>query len=119
MAVVRLKEDILDKEAAIEFFADLYGGEHHIPGYRDGVKPFGEGWSVNSAGDLSTFDFNTLTRLVLMAHDRCIRASVLPGGPGKIKIAIWQRQRTGSYSQRHPTLEEALTAWRANHNEAA
>jgi hypothetical protein len=29
-----------------------------------------------------------------------------------IKISFWQRQRTGDFSQRHPTIEDAITTTR-------
>lgn len=91
------------------FSADYFFGEHHIP--RSGIKPYGDGWYVNYAGDLSTFDSDALTRLVFLAHDMCFRASVTPSGPGKIKIAIWKRDRIGRLSERHPNIYEALDTW--------
>ena len=100
-------------EDGMDFFADFYFGAHHIPSK---VKPWGSGWCVNHNGDLSTFDFDKLTRLVFLAHDRCVRVSIQQGGPGSVKIMIWQRYaRTGSMSERHPTIDEALELWRKNH----
>lgn len=97
-------------EQAIEFFSELYFGKHHIPAK---VLPWGDGWCVNHYGDLSTFDFDTLTRLVFLAHDSCIRVELSQGGPRAIKIAIWKREgRTGRIYDRHPTIETALEAWR-------
>ncbi len=95
------------------FFSELYHGVHHIPGK---IKAFGQGWSVNHYGELSTFDFDTMTRLVFMAHDRCMRASVMQSGPNMVKIVVWQREgRIGSFCCRHPTIEEALEIWREKH----
>lgn len=96
----------LTLEDATNFFSEFYQGEHHIPGK---VKPFGDGWVVNhDRGGMSTYDFNQLTKLVLMAHDKCIRVEIIPCSPRHLKIAIWQRQREGSMSQRHPTIETAI-----------
>ena len=103
----------MTREEAIAFFAEFYCGEHHIP--RKGLKPCGNGWSVNHRGSLATFDFNTLTRLVFLAHDRCVRVEIMHGGPGSLKIGIWQRDRNGSSTQRHPTITEALETWREKH----
>ena len=104
----------LTKEEAIDFFAELYGGKHHIP--RGGVKDFGCGFSVNHYGDLSTFDFDKLTRLVFLAHDRCIRVEVSNSGPRMVKISIWKRHgREGDMWYRHPTIEQALALWRRYH----
>lgn len=100
------------KEAEL-FFSELYFGKHHIPSK---ITPFGEGWCVNHWGDLSTFDFDTLTRLVLLAHDYCIRASIEQSGPRMVKIIIWKREgREGSISSRHPTIEEVFLKWRERH----
>ena len=102
-------------EEAEEFFSELYLGKHHFPSK---IKPYGQGWHINHWGDLSTFDFDTLTRLVFLAHDSCTRVEISQGGPRAVKIAIWKRQRTGSIYERHPTIEDALKTWR-KHNKGA
>lgn len=101
------EKEILTYDEAIKFFAELYNGEHHIPDQK--CFPFGQGFIVkHDRGDLATFDFDMLTRLVLMAHRDCYRASVFPFGTNKLKIAIWKRTREGSFSHRHPTIEQAI-----------
>lgn len=95
----------LSKEEAAAFFAKFYRGEHHFPSE---IMPYGEGWSMSHPGTLSSYDFDDLTRLVFLAHDRCIRVEVSQGGPGRLRIAIWQRKREGSMYERHPTIEQAL-----------
>lgn len=102
-----MKEQMTQAEA-MEFFGVLYLGNHHVPK----LTEFGYGWAVKHTGDLSTFDFDFLTRLVFLAHDRCIRAEVMQGGPRAVKIGIWKRVREGSMSQRHPTINAALDLWR-------
>jgi hypothetical protein len=103
----------LTQEEATAFFAELYMGEHHIPAE---IKKWGPAWCINDHGDLSTYDFNMLTRLVFLAHDKCYRASVMNSGPRMVKIAIWKRkQREGNICERHPTIEEALEKWRKRH----
>lgn len=100
----------LTKEEAIEFFADFFGGDHHFPGP---VKEFGNGWCISGLlGDLGTYDFNQLTRFVIACHDKCYRGSVMAAGPNKLKLAIWKRQREGSMSKRHPTIEQAIEKYR-------
>lgn len=101
---------------AEEFFGMVFRGRHHIPSE---VKPFGRGWKVNARfGALSTFDFDDLTRLVFLAHDRCVRVEIVQGGPGRVGIAIWKRHcREGDFCERHPTIERALAAWRERYPE--
>lgn len=96
----------LTKEEATAFFSELYYGEHHLPSK---VKEFGYGFVVEDFAGMATFDSSTLTRLVIMAHDQCIRAEIRPSNPRTMKICIWKRQgREGEMSLRHPTLEQAI-----------
>ncbi|MCK9570813.1 hypothetical protein M0R72_17825 [Candidatus Pacearchaeota archaeon] len=99
----------LSKEEATAFFADWYRGEHHFPSK---IQPYGDGWSMSHIGSVATFDFDDLTRLVLLAHEKCIRAQIEQGGPNRVKIAIWKREREGSLFERHPTIEQAIEAFR-------
>jgi hypothetical protein len=61
---------------------------------------------------LSTWDFNHLTRLVILAHDECIRVDVSPCAPRYLAIMMHPRVREGAMSQRHPTIEDAIAAVR-------
>lgn len=101
--------------AALDFFATLYRGEHHIP---NRLRDDGRGvWSVSHyAGTtgLSTFDADELTRLVFLAHDRSVRAWLTAGGPGRIRISIQARDaEVDSVSDGHPSVEEALEKFRS------
>ena len=98
----------LSKEEAVTFFSAFYRGEHHFPSE---LKPYGEGWSMSHFGSLATFDFDELTRLVFLAHDRCIRVEISQGGPNRLRIAIWKREREGPQYARHPTIQEAAEAF--------
>jgi len=94
-------------EEAKDFFSEFYKGDHHIPG-RNPIE-FGEGWYINhDRGGLSTWDFDSLTKIVLMAHKYCVRVEIKPCTPRILKIAIWRRQREGRMYQSHPTIEQAL-----------
>ena len=97
------------EEEATEFFAEFYRGEHHFPSK---IKKFGEGWAMSHFGAMATFDFDELSRLVFLAHDRCIRVQIEQGGPNRIRIAIWRRVREGDRYNRHPTLEQAIEGFR-------
>lgn len=99
----------LTEEEARLFFAEFYRGEHHFP---EELKKYGPGWAITDCNSLSTFDFDGLTRLVLMAHEQCIRVEVSPASPNRIRIAIWKREREGDTYQRHPTIEQAIESFR-------
>lgn len=93
--------------------ADLFFGFNHIPGTIkkdwDGIKV-----AVDTPSWAATFDYDGLTRAVVMAHDRMIRLELSPGGPHRIKIRLQKRHtREGEVRKKHPTLEEAVTGIRA------
>lgn len=100
----------MEKQIAIDFFSEFYYGEHHIP---NEIKPCGYGWMVNhDRGSLSTYDFNQLTRLVLMAHEKCIRVEVNPIRNGILQIKLHQREKEGTIMTSHPTIEKAISDFR-------
>lgn len=68
-----------------------------------------EYWVTNHCGDLSTFDYDILTRLVIQAHDECVRVNISASGPRLVKITISARNgREGCFSEKHPTIERAI-----------
>lgn len=97
---------ILEKAEATKYFGILFGGEHHIPSE---LKEWGSGWSVIYRGDLATYDYDMLTRMVVLSHEMCLRGSIANGGPRGLKIIVHKRDRNGdNMSKRHPTLEENI-----------
>lgn len=102
---------ILTREAALDFFATLYRGEHHLPSE---MRNDGRGvWSVGHFGGVATFDYDELTRLVFLAHDRCVRAWILAAQPRHVRIFITARERgAGDMSTDHPTIDQALAKFR-------
>lgn len=95
-------------EAAAErVLARAYAGIHHVEGWSR-RRPWGDGLVVTVPGGLSTYDFDVLTRLVVAAHDECVRVQIEPGGPRQLRLAFHVRQREGSMFERHPTIEEAV-----------
>lgn len=96
--------------------AEAFLGWHHLPNWKT-IRPYGSGVAVNHYGGYwATFDFDRLTRLVFLAHDRCIRAEFEGSGPGLIRLVLHKRHsRDGRMSEKHPTIEQALSAWRLHH----
>lgn len=95
-----------------EMLADLFGGFHHLHGK---VHEWGDGIKFNSstAGNkFATYDFNTLTTAVIMAHDRCIRFAIEPSGPGLLALVLHKRPyREGHKFERHPEIQEAIDTY--------
>lgn len=101
-----------DQWECFEMLCDLRRGPHHILGT---VKPCNpSGIQVNErTGGLASFDFDELTRAIVMAHDRMIRFSVTPSGPGMLRLVLHKRHtREGQMSARHPTLEDHVASIR-------
>lgn len=68
--------------------------------------------------ELSTFDFDHLTRLVILAHDECVRVSIAPRTFRHLGISMWSgRSREGGMASRHPTIEQAVADLRAQRKE--
>jgi hypothetical protein len=90
------------------------GGIYNAPMCHEKVE-----WNYGLAGvsctwaqDLATFDFDQLTRLVLLCHEARIRCCIDPAGPRLLRLSFWQRASAGSLATRHPSIDEAVTAFR-------
>lgn len=101
---------------AEDFFSVVYRGKHHIPSK---IRDDGGGvWSVShytGGSGLATFDFDELTVMVILAHDRCVRLWIKPGGARALRICIAKRDRRlglEDVALWHPTIEEAVAKFR-------
>lgn len=103
--------EALTRDKAIAFFSRLYHGKHHFPSE---MRDDGDGvFSVSHYGEISTFDYDALTRLVLLAHEHCVRAWISASGPKRVRIWIQQRAPSSTdISHGHPTIEQAIEKFR-------
>lgn len=102
-----------------KFLADVYGGFHHVCGDIQSSGPDGVFIELDHIS-LATYDFNEMTKIVLMSHERCIRFGVT--GPRMeekehdghtyevpvMTVVVSKRKRDGQMHERHPTLEAAI-----------
>lgn len=96
----------LTKEEATQFFIEFYCGEHHFPSE---LKRFGHGWAILDHNELASFDYNHLTRLVVMAHDKSIRVGIQPASNRALRITLHKREKGSTNDMnRHPDLESAI-----------
>ena len=100
-----------DQWQCAKMFADVCRGFHHVNGT---FKEFGSGVAIHtSLSGWATWDYDNLTRLVVMAHDRMIRVDLLHSGSRMYGFALWKRHtRDGDMSKRHPTIEDAVSMCR-------
>jgi len=100
------------RKRAENVLAATFRGLHHVP-HLHRAKWGESNLRVTLHGTLATFDFDELTRLVVAAHDQCIRAELVPLGR---HLGLWlhDRKREGEVWDRHPELEEHV-AWLRSH----
>ena len=88
----------------------FFGGFHHMNVSK--VKEYGRGIGYghhSSHFSAATYDYDGLTRLVLLAHQRCIRIGFDPSGPGMLKLCLFKRKTNGtSMNERHPSLDDLI-----------
>ena len=97
-----------DQIYCYDMLCDLFKGEQRIIGK---VKPSGStnGIMINTTSSMwATFDYDGLTRAVVMAHDRAIRFEIQSSGPNMLKLLLHRRGKKGAMYERHPTMQEAL-----------
>lgn len=62
---------------------------------------------------MATFDFNQMTRLVILAHDYCVRVEVSARTVRYLELMFHDRKPDGiEIWERHPTIEAAIAAVR-------
>lgn len=86
-------------------------GLHHVPDSQLRKADWANEHWIQLAwyGPLSTFDGDELTRLVVLAHDRCVRVELRPCNGRYVYLGFSPRAgREGSIFERHPTIEDAL-----------
>ncbi|MDA1378723.1 hypothetical protein PCI56_01190 [Plesiomonas shigelloides subsp. oncorhynchi] len=93
------------------FLNRLFRGFHHVPAQ---PKPAGRGIEINFRPYcLSTFDYDHLTKLVIMSHNWCVRSQIAASGPGLVKLQLFKRSaREGDVSDRHPDMQQALEKYK-------
>lgn len=78
--------------------------------FRDGKYPFVR--VVWGSHRMATWDFNGLTLLVFLCHEARIRGDIRPCAPNRFELHFHPRTADGGFSERHPNLDEAVSAFR-------
>lgn len=90
---------------AEEVLAFAFRGIHHVESRRI-KRESPTQITYTHYGDLSTYDWDQLTRLVVAAHSLAVRVEISAASPRYIRIRLSERVRDGGMTDRHPTLEE-------------
>jgi hypothetical protein len=62
--------------------------------------------------ELSTYDFNRLTLLVIACHEEAVRVEISGRAKNHLQLMFHKRRRNGSVFERHPTIEQAIASYR-------
>lgn len=94
-----------------DFLGELFCGIYHLDlGALNRVE-WGNTYFINiSIGwkTWSTYDFDLLTRLVFLSHRMALRVELQPTRNQYIRLLFHQRKRSGGFSERMPTLAQAV-----------
>lgn len=108
-----------DQKECFELLCDIHGGGNHVFGKIYPMQSHGIYINSTCSHYMSTFDFDNLTRAVVLAHDRMIRFQIEPSGPNMLKLCFSKRKsREGRMHERHPTIESAIIDIRKQYGEA-
>jgi hypothetical protein len=104
-------------ENVADLLNDVWSGIYHI----DGKSLSKVDWTNNDwirisiFGGLNSYDDDKLTRLVVLAHDRCLRLEINPCNFNHLELLFHQRDRVADFYHRMPTMEDHLELIRKNH----
>ena len=95
------------------FLCRLFRGFHHCPEIKQsncGQRNI----AVNTRTSyFANYDYDYLTKMVIMSHNWGVRCSVSGSGPGMFKITLWKRHsRDGDVCDRMPTIEEMVNTYK-------
>ena len=95
------------------FLCRLFKGFHHCPEIKQsncGVRNI----VINTRTSyFATYDYDHLTKAVIMAHNWGVRLCISGSGPGMFKISIWKRHlRDGDISERIPTIDDMVEKYK-------
>lgn len=99
-----------------DLLGDLFSGLYHLDGAEKVDWANDHHIEVRVAyKEWASVDSNLLTKLVFLAHDRCLRVSISPRSAHAQTLLFHQRRRAGGTWERHPTIEQALALYREYH----
>jgi hypothetical protein len=90
------------------------GGIYNAPINWNRVEWSDRALSLTWARSLATWDFRQLTLLVFGMHTARLRCEIDAAARGYFRFHISPRRPDGGMADRHPDLDEAVTAWNAS-----
>ena len=95
------------------FLCRLFQGFHHCPDIKQS-NCGSRNIIVNTRTHyFANYDYDYLTKMVIMAHNWGVRCSISGSGPGMFKIGLWKRSsRDGDVCDRMPTIEDMIDKYK-------
>ena len=95
------------------FLCRLFKGFHHCPEIKQsncGVRSI----VINTrTAYFANYDYDYLTKAVIMAHNWGVRISISGSGPGMFKMSLWKRHtREGDMCERMPTIDSMVEKYK-------
>lgn len=106
------------QSAAVEVLCRACGCGPYDMGntFKNAKWSFGSGVSFQvERRHFATTDSNGLTTLVIAAHEEAMRVEISPATFTHLTISFHPRARSGDFSKRHPTIEEAIAGYRKDY----
>lgn len=103
--------DISFPDRVVRVLSVVFDGLHHIDREwaRAEITPHYVRVVIHDGHSFATYDFDLLTRLVVAAHDLCVRVEVQAATHGYLRLHFSPRERVADNTYtRHPTLEDAV-----------
>lgn len=98
-------------EAVANLLDNVFVGIYHLDDNKLRKVDWGDTYVVCvqlSCQSLSNFDNNNLTKLVVLAHDYCLRLDISARTVRTLELMFHARQRQGDLMRRMPTMEQHL-----------
>lgn len=95
------------------FVCRLFRGFHHAPEIKQS-NCGNRNISINTRTSyFANYDYDYLTKMVIMAHNWGVRVAISGSAPGMFKITLWKRHvREGDICDRMPTIDQMIEMYR-------
>lgn len=91
------------------FLCRLFAGFHHCPEIKQSNCGSRNIVINTRTAYFANYDYDYLTKMVIMAHNWGVRCNISGSGPGMFKISLWKRhKREGDISERMPTMQNMM-----------
>lgn len=97
------------------FLCRLFKGFHHCPEIKQSNCGTRNIFINTRTSYFANYDYDYLTKAVIMSHNWGVRLCISGSGPGMFKMSLWKRhRRDGDISERIPTIESMVDKYKGH-----